>query len=118
MTMNRRAFLRNTGFWTASIAVGGLSGCGSNGDSTAVPAPAPAKATGMNWMFPQSIASGDPRADGVMLWTRVVPAGANAVASAPDAGDSATPCARRIPRILRARPAGWCDAARGRDAPA
>jgi len=87
MTMNRRAFLRNTGFWTASIAVGGLSGCGSNGDSTAVPAPAPAKATGMNWMFPQSIASGDPRADGVMLWTRVVPAGANAVASAPDAGD-------------------------------
>ncbi len=85
MTMNRRAFLRNTGFWTASIAVSGLSACGS--DSASTPESGPAKATGSNWKFPQSVASGDPRADGAMLWTRVVPTSVDAVASAPDAGD-------------------------------
>ncbi len=85
MTMNRRAFLRNTGFWTASIAAGGLAACGS--DSSTAPASPLARATGKNWQFPQSIASGDPRPDGVMLWTRVTPTNVDAVASAPEAGD-------------------------------
>lgn len=83
--MDRRTFLRNSGFWTASVALGGLAACGSNTDTTGTPAPDPA--TGTHWQFPQSIASGDPRADGVLLWTRVVPSSADLVASVPDAGD-------------------------------
>ncbi|GAA5181098.1 hypothetical protein GCM10025771_27140 [Niveibacterium umoris] len=67
------------------MALGGLAACGSNEDSPATPAPQPA--TGSNWQFPQSVASGDPRADGILLWTRVIPASADAVASAPGAGD-------------------------------
>ncbi|WP_341676387.1 alkaline phosphatase D family protein [Niveibacterium sp. SC-1] len=89
--MDRRAFLRNSGFWTASVALGGLGGCGGGDDPAPAPPPppvdSPAPAAGAGWKFPQSIASGDPRADGVMLWTRVVPLAADDVLTAGNAGD-------------------------------
>jgi alkaline phosphatase D len=87
--MDRRQFLRNSGFWTVSVALGGLAGCGS--DSTPTPTPTtgtnPAAATGANWKFPQSIGSGDPRPDGIMLWTRVVPTSADDVLTSASATD-------------------------------
>ncbi len=60
MDMNRREFLRLGGFVTVSVATGGLvSACGSDGDN------AP------ELLFPQGVASGDPKGDSVILWTRV-----------------------------------------------
>lgn len=78
--MDRRRFLRFSGFITASVAtLGGLSACGGghdDDDSSGTPPPSsgPQPAAGMNWKFPQSVASGDPKPDGIVLWTRVVPA--------------------------------------------
>jgi len=60
--LERRAFLR------ALAVVAGppiLTACG-DGESTASPEPDGAR------YFPQSVASGDPRPDSVVLWTRVV----------------------------------------------
>jgi phosphodiesterase/alkaline phosphatase D-like protein len=42
----------------------------------------PAAATGANWWFPQSIASGDPRDDSIILWTRVLDLALTATADA------------------------------------
>ncbi|MEY4517195.1 MAG: hypothetical protein RL180_1541 [Pseudomonadota bacterium] len=77
-TINRRKFLQSTGFLGMSVAAAtGLSACGNSSPSD-INTPA---ATGHQWKFPQSIASGDPRADGIILWTRVVPMSADAVSS-------------------------------------
>jgi alkaline phosphatase D len=58
-TLDRRSFLR----LTALVAAGPPLACSSDGGSS----PPPDRA----W-FPQSVASGDPRPDGVVLWTRVL----------------------------------------------
>lgn len=79
--MDRRSFLRNSGFLTISMAVGGLAGCGSSGSGL------PPRALGNDWKFPQSVGSGDPSPEGVVLWTRVVPIGLDDVASATGAAD-------------------------------
>lgn len=79
--MDRRTFLRSSGFLTVSVALGGLAGCGgSDGDT-------PPLASGGNWKFPQSIGAGDPAPDGVVLWTRVVPADADDVTTPTNGGD-------------------------------
>ncbi|QBC44947.1 hypothetical protein [Iodobacter fluviatilis] len=75
--MNRRQFLKLTGFVTVStIGPALLVGCNSSDDDAVIPAVAqiPCK-------FPQSIASGDPAATSIMLWTRVVPSDADNVVS-------------------------------------
>ncbi|MFY7864592.1 alkaline phosphatase D family protein [Roseateles sp.] len=96
--MDRRSFLRKSvvqagALITASSALTGLSGCMGNdngsgiepmpptfpGSSTALPDTAPAKGA---FKFPQSVASGDPKSDGALLWTRVVPASADDVVTA------------------------------------
>lgn len=77
--INRRQFLKLGGFITVSVATAGLAACGGSDHSDAgVPL-----ASGSDWKFPQSVASGDPRPDSAMLWTRVVPASLDAVAPAP-----------------------------------
>lgn len=86
--MDRRSFLKFGGFITASVATGGLAGCGSS-DAPADPSGLP-PASGSDWKFPQSVASGDPRPDSIMLWTRVVPAAADAVAAASGSAASVT----------------------------
>jgi alkaline phosphatase D len=74
--MDRRQFLKFGSFITVSVASGaGLSACGgSGGAGSELPAASGA------WKFPQSVASGDPRADSILLWTRAVPASADNVA--------------------------------------
>jgi alkaline phosphatase D len=85
--MDRRRFLKWGGFITASVATGaGLAGCG--GDSSPIGDTSTPLATGA-WKFPQSVASGDPRADSILLWTRAVPATFDNVAVVPSAADSA-----------------------------
>lgn len=74
--MNRRQFLKWTGFVTVS-AIGPtlLAGCNSSDDPVVAAPLFPCK-------FPQSVASGDPTASSIMLWARVVPADADDVISA------------------------------------
>jgi alkaline phosphatase D len=66
MPMDRRTFLRSTG-----LASGALAFQLAPGVTRAFPALADATPAGA---FPYGVASGDPLPDGVMLWTRVVPA--------------------------------------------
>lgn len=78
--LNRRRFLQQGTFLGVSIAGSSLlSACGSSSSDNSSPQ-APL-ATGNAWKFPQSIASGDPRPDGAVLWTRVVPSSADDVSS-------------------------------------
>ena len=72
---SRRLFFRRAG--TAALAFGAASllpACGGGNDDEPAPAPAPAPAppagTGT---FEHGVASGDPLADRVILWTRVTP---------------------------------------------
>lgn len=84
--MDRRQFLRMGGFVTASIAGIGLTACGGSDGAIEDDGNVGNGASGSGWKFPQSIASGDPQPDAIMLWTRVVPLAADDVASA-TAGD-------------------------------
>ncbi|MES2917219.1 MAG: alkaline phosphatase D family protein [Pseudomonadota bacterium] len=85
--MKRREFIRLGGFLTVSAAAIGLTGCDPLGDndntSTSAlepnlypdpvrPVPAAADSSDTNWSFPQSVASGDPKSDSIILWTRVL----------------------------------------------
>ena len=76
--MDRRQFLKLSGFVTVSVASTGLAGCGG---SSAAPAGSNLPSASGAWKFPQSVASGDPRPDSIMLWTRAVPAAADNVAT-------------------------------------
>jgi alkaline phosphatase D len=82
--MDRRQFLKFGSFITVSVASGaGLSACGgSSGAGSELPAASGA------WKFPQSVASGDPRADSILLWTRAVPASADNVAAVAGGADA------------------------------
>jgi alkaline phosphatase D len=96
MAMDRRRLLKLGGFITVSVAtMGGLAACGGGSDGAptlilpppTTPSPPPdttdlSPATGSNWKFPQSIASGDPKPDGILLWTRAVPADLSDAATA------------------------------------
>jgi alkaline phosphatase D len=76
--MDRRQFIKFGSFITVSVASGaGLSACGGSDGSPVATLP-PASGA---WKFPQSVASGDPRADSILLWTRAVPASFDNVAT-------------------------------------
>ena len=66
---NRRSFIIRVASASAAVAAGGLlSACGGGDDNTPVaPAPVPAR-------FDFGVASGDPLADRVVLWTHAAPA--------------------------------------------
>lgn len=67
--MHRREFLKIAGSFAASAAVGGgLTACGSG------------SASEVSVTFPQGVASGDPRATSIVLWTRAEPLGDPAAA--------------------------------------
>lgn len=68
--MKRRDFLRLSGTFFAAASLGGLPGCGGD-DGDGGPDATP---TGL-FLFPQGVASGDPRETSVVLWTRAVAAG-------------------------------------------
>jgi alkaline phosphatase D len=86
--MDRRQFLKFSGFVTVSVATTGLAGCGGSSNSGATDGPQLPAASGA-WKFPQSVASGDPRPDSIMLWTRAVPSAADNVAAAAPGNDVA-----------------------------
>ena len=85
--MDRRSFLRRSAaqagaLITASTALSSLVGCGGGGDAgtpieplpatfpgSSTPLPATPAASG-SFKFPQSVASGDPKPDGAVLWAR------------------------------------------------
>ena len=100
--MDRRNFLRRSAaqagaLITASTALSSLVGCGGGGGATPIqplpatfpgsstPLPTTAAASG-SFKFPQSVASGDPKPDGAVLWARVVPTSADDVSTATGAG--------------------------------
>jgi len=65
--MRRREFLKRAGCFVASASVVGIWSCESEGD-----ADEGSKAGAVS--FPQGVASGDPQAGSIVLWTRAVPA--------------------------------------------
>ena len=88
--MDRRQFLKYGSFITVSVASGaGLTACGGSSSASADGGATDLPLASGAWKFPQSVASGDPRNDSIMLWTRAVPASADSVAAAPTASDSA-----------------------------
>lgn len=65
--MDRRQFLKWGSFLTVSVATGGLAGCGGGGSD-----PNPADSGNPeNFNFLHGVASGDPKPDSVVVWTRV-----------------------------------------------
>ncbi|WP_137925751.1 alkaline phosphatase D family protein [Cupriavidus sp. 2SB] len=75
--MDRRKFLKWGSFVTVTVATTGLAGCGGDDDNnTPAPTTPPTTEPGATYKFDQGVASGDPKPDSVMLWTRV--AGASA----------------------------------------
>jgi alkaline phosphatase D len=65
--MKRRDFLRSSGWFVVGAALVGIPGCGDDLQPPDNSKPEP-KGT---YSFPQGVASGDPRAASVVLWTRV-----------------------------------------------
>jgi alkaline phosphatase D len=70
--MKRREFLRLTGTFFAAASLGGIPGCGGD-DGGGTDAGPDGPQTGLV-LFPQGLASGDPRETSVVLWTRAVKA--------------------------------------------
>ncbi|RZT41480.1 alkaline phosphatase D family protein [Cupriavidus agavae] len=76
--MDRRKFLKWGSFVTVTAATTGLAGCGGDdGNSTPNPSTPPVTSPGTAYRFDQGVASGDPKPDSVMLWTRVAGASAS-----------------------------------------
>lgn len=77
--MDRRQFLKWGSFITVSVATTGLAACGGSDDNPASSPTSntpPATGTGPGttpqaFSFAHGVASGDPKPDSVMLWTRV-----------------------------------------------
>ena len=70
--MKRREFLQRTGWFVVGASLLG-AGCSDDGNQmTGPPDGGPQPEPKGTYSFPQGIASGDPRANSVVLWTRVV----------------------------------------------
>lgn len=68
--MDRRHFLKLGGFLTVTVAAGGLAACGGGGGGGGEEPP-PDTGSPQNFNFAHGVASGDPRPDSVIVWTRV-----------------------------------------------
>ena len=84
--MDRRKFLKWGSFLTVSVATTSLAGCGGSddddneGDTGEPGGQTPPPTTGpIRYSFPQGVASGDPRPDSIVLWTRIEGDAQNAV---------------------------------------
>lgn len=70
---NRRHFVRDLALGGLGLGTLGLSACGGGGGASPAPAPAPSPAAPAV-SYAHGVASGDPLADRVILWTRLTPA--------------------------------------------
>jgi alkaline phosphatase D len=70
--MKRRDFLRNAGWFVAGATLAGIPGCSDATTPIAPPDAAPGDEPVGTYSFPQGVASGDPQATSVVLWTRAV----------------------------------------------
>lgn len=77
MQYTRRKFLSTLVVSASAVALGGLTGCGSDSAKnppaivTPTPVPKPEGLQPGQAYFPQSLLSGDPKPNSVILWTRV-----------------------------------------------
>jgi alkaline phosphatase D len=70
--MKRREFLQRTGWFVMGASLVGIPGCTDDKKETPPPDGGPEPEKKGTYSFPQGVASGDPRADSVVLWTRVI----------------------------------------------
>jgi alkaline phosphatase D len=70
--MKRREFLQRTGWFVVGASLVGIPGCSDDKTTTPPTDGGPEPEQKGTYSFPQGVASGDPRADSVVLWTRVV----------------------------------------------
>ena len=74
--MKRRDFLRGAGWFVTSAALSGIPGCSggssSNADGGSDGGSDSSNPVAGTFVFPQGVASGDPRTSSVVLWTRAV----------------------------------------------
>ena len=70
--MKRREFLQRTGWFVVGASLVGIPGCTDDKKTTPPPDGGPDPEKKGTYSFPQGVASGDPRADSVVLWTRVI----------------------------------------------
>lgn len=74
--MKRRDFLRSSGWFVVGATLVGIPGCGDStkpgGTTPPGDAPGAKPDPAGTFSFPQGVASGDPRATSVVLWTRAV----------------------------------------------
>ena len=68
--MDRRQFLKWSSFLTVSTAAGALSACGGSGGAASQPGGKDAAEGIAGSGFGQGVASGDPKPDSIILWTR------------------------------------------------
>ena len=73
-SLSRRQFLKTTLISAGTISVLGLTGCGGSSSSSRT------RTAEAAFYFPQSVASGDPKSDSIILWTRAENIGSYAVA--------------------------------------
>ncbi len=72
MQHNRRKFIKTLVVTASSLLVTSLVGCGSSDDvTTSEPEPTNPGILDGTQYFPQSVVSGDPKPDSVILWTRI-----------------------------------------------
>ena len=73
MIYTRRKFIKTLAVSAGAIVTSSLVGCGSSDKKEVEVTPEPAQPSVLDGSqyFPQSVVSGDPKADSVILWTRV-----------------------------------------------
>lgn len=77
MKIKRRDFLKASGCFVATAALGGVGGSGCGDDDGGGGGPDAGPQTG-DYSFPQGVASGDPREASVVIWTRAAPTDSSA----------------------------------------
>jgi len=70
--MKRREFLQNTGWFVVGASLVGIPGCDDKTNNTMPDGGPPDLEPAGTYTFTHGVASGDPRATSVVLWTRVV----------------------------------------------
>lgn len=73
MNYTRRKFIKTLAVSAGAVVTSSLVGCGSSDKKDEVVEPGPVEPSILDGSqyFPQSVVSGDPKADSVILWTRV-----------------------------------------------